>query len=310
MDFSGSLLATGSMVCFITAMHWGGVIMPWSSTPVVGCLVGCAVLAGLFILNERLMGDRAMVQGRLLKNSAFLANLVYVFFLAGLYFPLLYSLPIQFQSIDNASAAQSGVRLIPLILGISIFTMVSNGILSIYSKQHLPLTVLGAILGTVGVGLIYSIDENASTSKWIGYEVVTAVGVGLALQIPMIANQALVVASGNPSDIPEATALTLFFENMGTVIFNAACEAAFTSTLASSLADKNVSSAVIASGAASQLRKLFSGVDLQDVLTSYLEGIKVSHAMSLTCGGLATVVSLVMAVPVVKGMVQNKSHVL
>ncbi|EED15170.1 efflux pump antibiotic resistance protein, putative [Talaromyces stipitatus ATCC 10500] len=297
MDFSGSLLASGSMICFITAMHWGGVIKPWSSAPVIGCLVSCVVLAGLFVVNERLMGDRAMVQGRLLRNSTFTANLIYVFFLAGLYFPLLYSLPIQFQSIDDVSASQSGVRLIPLVLGISIFTMISNGLVSMYRK-HLPLTVLGAVVGTIGVALIYSIDETASTKRWIGYEIVTAIGVGLALQLPMVANQSLVVAN----DIPEATALTLFFENMGTTAFNAATEAAFTSSIVSSLADfKNVdSSAVIAAGAASLLRQLFSGKELQEVVTSYLNGCRVSHALSLTCGGIATIVSLGMAVPVMK----------
>ncbi|GAM40549.1 hypothetical protein TCE0_039f12982 [Talaromyces pinophilus] len=306
MDFTGSLLATGSMVCFITAMHWGGVTKPWSSTAVIGCLVASAVLAGLFIVNERLMGSRAMVQGRLLLNYTFVANLIYVFFLAGLYFPLLYSLPIQFQSIDNVSASQSGVRLIPLILGISIFTMISNALLSMYRNKHLPLTMLGAVVGTIGVGLIYSIDDaTASTKKWIGYEIVTAIGVGLALQLPMIANQALVVSD----DIPEATALTLFFENMGTTVFNAATEAAFTSSVISSL--KGVDAAAVIAAGASQLRKLFSGQELQEVLSSYLDGCRVSHALSLTCGGIATAVSLMMAVPVVKEyFLRRKSRVL
>jgi MFS transporter, DHA2 family, glioxin efflux transporter len=306
MDFTGSLLATGSMVCFIKAMHWGGVTKPWSSTAVIGCLVASAVLAGLFIVNERLMGSRAMVQGRLLRNYTFVANLIYVFFLAGLYFPLLYSLPIQFQSIDNVSASQSGVRLIPLILGISIFTMISNALLSMYRNKHLPLTMLGAVVGTIGVGLIYSIDDTtASTKKWIGYEIVTAIGVGLALQLPMIANQALVVSD----DIPEATALTLFFENMGTTVFNAATEAAFTSSVISSL--KGVDAAAVIAAGASQLRKLFSGQELQEVLSSYLDGCRVSHALSLTCGGIATAVSLVMAVPVVKEyFLRRKSRVL
>lgn len=306
MDFTGSLLATGSMVCFITAMHWGGVTKPWSSTAVIGCLVASAVLAGLFIVNERLMGSRAMVRGRLLRNYTFVANLIYVFFLAGLYFPLLYSLPIQFQSIDNVSASQSGVRLIPLILGISIFTMISNALLSMYRNKHLPLTMLGAVVGTIGVGLIYSIDDaTASTKKWIGYEIVTAIGVGLALQLPMIANQALVVSD----DIPEATALTLFFENMGATVFNAATEAAFTSSVVSSL--KGVDAGAVIAAGASQLRKLFSGQELQEVLSSYLDGCRVSHALSLTCGGIATAVSLVMAVPVVKEyFLRRKSRVL
>jgi hypothetical protein len=298
MDFSGSLLATGAMTCFITAMHWGGATKPWSSGAVIGCLAAFAALSGLFVVNEWKMGERAMVQGHLLRKRGFIGNLVYMFFVAGLYFPLLYSLPIQFQSIDNVSASQSGVRLIPLVTGISIFTMVSNLIFSMYRK-HVPIVVLGAMIATIGVALIYSLNEHAPVGQWIGYESVTAIGVGLVLQLPMIANQALVSVE---SDIPQATAVTLFVENMGTTIFTAAGEAAFTSRLVSSLAEKapSIDSAVVIRVGATQLRNLFSPADLQQIIVSYLDGCKANHAMSLACGGLATAVSLVMAVPALK----------
>jgi glucose dehydrogenase len=204
----------------------------------------------------------------------------------------------QFQSIDNISASQSGVRLIPLITGISIFTMVSNTIFSMYRKQ-VPIIVLGALIATAGVALMYSLNEHAPVGQWIGYESVTAIGVGLVLQLPMIANQALVSAA---SDIPQATAVTLFFENMGTTLFTAAGEAAFTSRLVSSLAENapSIDSALVIRAGATQLRNLFSPADLQHIIVSYLDGCKANHAMSLACGGVATAVSLVMAVPALK----------
>jgi hypothetical protein len=309
LDVTGSLLATASGALFITAMHWGGVSKTWTSLPVVACLTGSAALTVSFVVNEWKMGARAMVQGHLFRKASFVANLVYVFFLAGLYFPLLYSLPIQFQSIDNQSASESGVRLIPLVLGISIFTMVSNALVSVY-RTHVPLIVVGALAGTVGVGLIYSLDERASVATWIGTEIVTAVGVGLALQLLMIANQAIVT----PADIPEATALTLFFENLGTVLFVAAGEAAFTSRLVSSLADNapHLDPAAIIRVGATQIRHIFAPADLQGVLRSYLDGCQVNHAVSLACGGVTTLVSLVMTVPVMKkhlGIWMQKPHV-
>lgn len=264
----------------------------------LGCLTAFAVLSGLFVLNEWKMGQRAMVQGHLLRKRAFVTNLVYMFFLAGLYFPLLYSLPIQFQSVENASASQSGMRLIPLVTGISIFTMISNAIFSLYRK-YIPVLALGTLIATTGVALIYSLNEHAHVGQWIGYESVTAIGVGLVLQLPMIANQELVSV---PSDIPQATAITLFVENMGTTIFTAAGEAAFTSRLLSSLAAKepNIDSAVVIHVGATQLRNLFSAVDMQHIVVSYLDGCKANHAMSLACGGVATAVSLVMAVPALR----------
>ena len=241
------------------------------------------------------MGSRAMIQGHLLKKKkTVVANLVFIFFLAGLYFPLLYSLPIQFQSIDNDSASHSGIRLIPLVLGISIFTMVSNSLISLYN-HHLSMLVLGPLLGTAGVVLIYTVDINSSAAKWIGFEALTAAGVGLCLQIPIISNQGLVTAS----DIPTVTAMTLFFETIGQALFVAASEAAFTNRLVLSLPYNapSISPMVVLAAGATQLRDVFHPSDLHGILLLYLDGLKVNHAVSIACGGLATLVSLAMAAP-------------
>ncbi|KAF2800388.1 MFS gliotoxin efflux transporter glia [Melanomma pulvis-pyrius CBS 109.77] len=287
IDLLGSVLVTGALSCFVLSMHWSGVYH-WSSLRAILSMVAFTILMLVFFVNEWLMGDKAMVQHHLLKNPSVIPNVVYIFFLAGLYFPLLYTLPVQLQSVHNASASQSGVRLIPLVLGISIFTMVANGLLTFW-RQYKFFLVAGAILGTAGVTNIYTLGADASTGDWIRYEVLAAVGVGLALQIPMIANQTVVAAG----DVPAVTSLTLFVENMGTTLFVAAGEAAFAQGLMASIA-KNVPSvephAVLDIGA-TQIRQVFSGNELQGVLGSYLDGCKISHIIGVACGVAACLVS-------------------
>jgi hypothetical protein len=116
LDFNGGILVAGFLSCFVLAMHWLGKY-PSNSARVVGSFAGFASLLGCFIVNEWVMGKRAMIQSNLLRNKMIIANACYIFFLAGAYFPLLYTLPVQFQSVNNTSASQSGIRLIPLILG-------------------------------------------------------------------------------------------------------------------------------------------------------------------------------------------------
>lgn len=99
------------------ALERAGLVSPWSDWRVVLSLVSSAVLLAVFIFNERLMKDRAMIHSHLLRKRNIASNHVYRFFLTGLFFPLSYALPIQFQSVDNASTTQSGIRLIPLTLG-------------------------------------------------------------------------------------------------------------------------------------------------------------------------------------------------
>lgn len=293
LDLNGAIFLSGSFSCFVLAMHWSG-INPWTSACVIGSLVGFVALMLCFILNEWAMGSEAMVQAYLFKNKAVLANLCYIFFLAGAFFPLMYTLPIQFQSVNDKTASQSGVRLIPLVLGVSIFTMISNGALTFW-RHYRPYLLIGALLAVAGNTKIYTLDANTPTKEWIGYELITAIGVGLALQIPMIANQNLVPAD----QMAAATSMSLFFENCGTTFFIASSEAAFTNGLLSSLARKlpDVNSIEILDAGATQIRSHFSGLELEKVLGSYLNGCQTSHIIAVACGAVASLISLSNAVP-------------
>lgn len=124
--------------------------------------------------------------------------------LAGSFFMLLYYLPIYFQSVDNVSASQSGVRNIPFVLGVSICTIISGGMISALG-WYVPWLFVGSILATIGNGLLYTLDIGTSSPKWIGYQALTGIGLGFSVQVPMIANQAFVKVR----DIPPVTAATL-----------------------------------------------------------------------------------------------------
>ncbi|KAF2258931.1 MFS gliotoxin efflux transporter glia [Lojkania enalia] len=288
MDLLGGVLISGSLSCFVLAMHWSG-IYSWSNPRSILIFTSSILLFCVFCINEWRMGDKAMVQSHLLRKLTVLPNLIYIFFLAGLFFPLLYTLPVRFQSVHNTSASQSGIRLIPLVLGVSVFTMVSNGLLTFW-RHYKPFLLVGALLGTAGVSKMYTLDSDASVGDWIGFEMLAAMGIGLALQIPMIANQTMV----SSEDIGSVTAISLFFENMGTTIFVAAGEAAFAQGLMASIS-KNIPRldphAVLNIGV-TQIRTVFVGSELNDVLESYLEGCRISQVISVACGVVACLVSL------------------
>ncbi|KAI4694699.1 hypothetical protein J4E81_006298 [Alternaria sp. BMP 2799] len=258
LDLNGAILLSGCFSCFILATHWIG-IMPPTSARIIGSFIGFVGLFICFAINERYMGSCAMVQARVFKNKLVFANLLYASFIAGAFFPLMYTLPIQFQSVNNNTASQSGVRLIPLVMGVSLFTMISNGTLTFW-RHYKPFFLVGAILAVAGNIKIHSLDASTPTRDWVGFELLTATGVGLALQIPMIANQALVSAD----DLAAVTSMSLFMENTGTVFSVASSEAAFTNGLLSSLARNlpELDAKEIMDAGATQIRGLFSGHEL------------------------------------------------
>ncbi|KAL2056622.1 hypothetical protein ABVK25_003016 [Lepraria finkii] len=289
MDPLGTLTIMAAVICYILALQWGGTTKAWSSSPVIGTLVGFVVFLIAFGLVEWKMGDQAVLQGRFLKQRAILVNLVYIFFFAGAFFAMLYYLPIYFQSVDGVSASESGIRNIPLVLGVSIFTVVSGGLITKYGF-YVPFLLAGSSLATIGAGLIYTLDIGSPSSHWIGYQALAGIGIGLSIQVPIIANQAFV----SMSEISSITAITLFFQTIGGAFFVAAGQTAFTNRLLARVpvTAPAVSPSLVVATGATELRGVFSDADLPGILVAYMDGLKISFALAIALAGVTLPIAL------------------
>ncbi|RFU33349.1 hypothetical protein B7463_g2991, partial [Scytalidium lignicola] len=289
MDPIGTLIIIPAVVCYILALQWGGQTATWHSGKVVATLVVFAVLIVVFAVNEYFQDERAIVVPRLLKNRVVAVGMVYVFFLAGGFFLLLYYMPIYFQVVNGVSASQSGVRNLAMILATTIAT-IASGILITLFGHFVPLMILGAIMVTVGSGLIYTLGLHSSSAQWIGYQIIAGLGVGLSLQIPVITAQATV----DPADLSSATAMVLFLQTLGGAFCVSAGESAFTNRLLQRLPTlaPTVSAATVTSVGISDIRSHFATDVVPGIIVSYLDGLKVSYAISIALGGIAVIVSL------------------
>ena len=79
MDPLGTFTIMAAVICFILALQWGGTTKPWSSSPVIGTLVGFVVLLIVFGIVEWRMGDRAVLQGKFLRDRGILINVLFIF---------------------------------------------------------------------------------------------------------------------------------------------------------------------------------------------------------------------------------------
>ncbi|KAK9556071.1 hypothetical protein V6000_003231 [Aspergillus fumigatus] len=288
MDLLGTFTIMAAVVCYLLALQWAGVTKAWSSADVIGTSVSFLVIVVLFVVIELWMGERALFQPRLLKQRNIWANNLYVFFLAGAMYTLIYYLPIYFQSIKSASAAQSGIRNLPLILAISRLTIFSGGLIT--ATGHFgSLMVIGSALATVGSGLICTLDIDTGSGEWIGYQIVAGVGLGLALQIPVIVNQALVT----PSDLSSISAVTLFMQTLGRPICVSAAQAAFVNRLVTRLSvlAPNVDAKLVVATGASELRHTFNDEDIGGILEAYMDGLKLSFLLCTVLAGVTLVIS-------------------
>ncbi|KAI9034951.1 MFS multidrug transporter [Aspergillus affinis] len=79
MDLMGTFTIMAAIVCYLLALQWGGVTKAWSSADVIGTIVGFMLITVLFVVIECIW-----------------ANSLYVFFLSGAMFILIYYLLIRF----------------------------------------------------------------------------------------------------------------------------------------------------------------------------------------------------------------------
>ncbi|RDL36306.1 Uncharacterized protein BP5553_05658 [Venustampulla echinocandica] len=288
MDPIGIALIMAAVVCYILALQWGGVSLPWSNSKVIGLFVGFGLLMVCFCIDQYLLGERAMLPPRLLKNRYIWQGMMYSFTIAGSYFLVLYFLPIYFQVIDNVSPIQSGVRNLPLILAITLSTIVS-GVGITVTGRPMPFMIVGGVLTSIGIGLLYTLDIGTGSPAWIGYQVLVGLGLGLGFQVPVSAVQATLPQI----DIPTGSAMIIFVQTIGGAFLVSAGTSAFQAKLTSSLqaSDGNVDPLQVIGTGATDIRRVFSATDLPFILRAYVDGIQtafiVSIALAVACTCIA-----------------------
>ncbi|KAG0652816.1 MFS gliotoxin efflux transporter gliA [Hyphodiscus hymeniophilus] len=288
MDIPGTITIMCAVVCYILAMQWGGQSKSWNDGSVIACLVMFGVIIVLFCVVEYYQGDRAMVVGRLLKDRTISVGMGFIFFLAGAWFLILYYLPIYFQAVFHVTASQSGIRNLPLIIGGTISTILSGGLLTVYGYP-VPFLIAGSMMTTIGCGLLYTLSTHSTSSAWIGYQALAGLGVGLALQVPVISAQAVVA----PSDLSSATAMILFAQTIGGAFFVTAGEVAFSNTLLRKLPlmAPLVDPQSVAATGVTELRKTFPAATIPGIISAYMSGLKVAYAIAIAAGGLSVLLS-------------------
>ncbi|PKS08405.1 hypothetical protein jhhlp_005349 [Lomentospora prolificans] len=289
MDLVGTVMIMGAVVCFLLGLQWGGQTKPWNSSEVIGLLVGFVAITIAFAIWEWYQGERGMMNPRILGQRTIYISAIYMFFFAGSYFVLVYYLPIYFQSIDGASPINSGVRNIPLILAVTVATILSGGSISA-TGIYTPILVGGAVIATISCGLLYTLDIGTGSGKWIGYQILAGLGYGASFQIPMIATQGTV----SPTDLSSATAIVLFFQTVGGSFFLAGAQSAFLSEMVKKLVvtAPNVDPNLVLLTGASDLRAVFSPEDLPGILSAYMRGIKITFALAVAGAGVSFLLSL------------------
>jgi hypothetical protein len=90
-------------------------------------------------------------------------------------------LTVFFQACFGASPIRSSVDALPGSLVTTPFALCAGVIISVMKKYRL-VNIIGWSFMIIGFGLVSTFRENTSVGKWVGYQMVGAVGVGLIVR--------------------------------------------------------------------------------------------------------------------------------
>ena len=149
--------------------------------------------------------------------------------------------------------------------------------------------VVGSAIALVSTALLYTLEIHSGTGKWLGYQLLSGIGLGLTFQIPVIVNQALV----SPSDLSSISAATLFFMTIGGAFFISAAQAGFANKLLQRIpiTAPGVDPGLVAVTGATQLRTVFRPEDIPGILVAYMDGLKVAFAIAIATSAVAFIIS-------------------
>jgi MFS family permease len=156
---------------------------------------------------------------------------------------------------------------------------------------YVPFAFLGTCLGSVGAGLLTTLQVDTSEAKWIGYQILYGFGFGLIYQIPNLAIQTVLPKK----DAPTGFALCLFGGLLMSTVFLSVGENVLATQLVSRLSGLPGfdASLVIGSGATTLLDALPENLRETGVV-AYNEALRRVFWIGLivTCLGVPSAASL------------------
>ena len=230
IDYLGMALLAGGLSAIVLFTSLGGNTYPWGSVQIVGLAVlGVVLLVGFVFAESR--AAEPVLPLRLFRNSVFSIASIVGFIVGFALFGAVTYLPLFLQIVKGVSPTKSGLQLLPLMAGV-IVASIGSGLLITRWGRYKIFPIVGTALMVVGLFLLSRLDVATSILVADLYMVVLGLGLGLVMQVLILAVQNAV----SYEELGVATSGATLFRSMGGTIGVSIFGAIFTAQLTTKLA--------------------------------------------------------------------------
>ena len=209
IDWLGAFLIVAGVSALLLVLSLGGKEFAWNSVWTYGLTAAAIVLLALAVVQERRAAEPIMPP-RLFANHTFVITSLAGFVIGVAMFGAIIFLPQYLQIVKGESPTASGLQTLPLMVGL-LLTSIGSGRIITRTGRYKVFPVAGMLIAAIGLALMSTLDVD--TSLWVAgiYMFVTGFGIGMTMQVLVLATQNAVPHD----DLGVATSGATFFRSLG-----------------------------------------------------------------------------------------------
>ncbi|GGS88759.1 MDR family MFS transporter [Streptomyces griseoviridis] len=231
IDYAGIALVAIGAGALILATSWGGNQYAWGSPVIIGLFAGGVLALALFCRAETRAAE-PMLPMRLFANPVFTVCSILSFVVGFAMLGAMTYLPSYLQYVDGDSATVSGVRTLPMVIGLLAFSILSGTVVSRTGRYRF-FPVVGALVMALGLYLMSLMGPDTGAALESLYMFVLGAGIGLCMQVLIIAVQNTV----DYADLGTSTSGVTFFRTLGSSFGTAVFGTIYANSLTPNLRD-------------------------------------------------------------------------
>ncbi|MGD0604898.1 MAG: MDR family MFS transporter [Streptosporangiaceae bacterium] len=229
IDYLGGALLAVAAVAVILFATFGGTEYAWGSVQIIGlAVIAVAATVGFLVTETR--AAEPILPLHVFRNRNFSVTMGLTFFTGLAMFGAMTFLPLYQQTVQGASAVVSGLMLTPMMVGVTI-TSILSGQITTRTGRYKLFPVLGGAIMAAGMFLLTRLGVDTSRLTSGLYYVVLGLGMGFLMQMVSLIAQ----NSVEPGDMGVASSARMFFQQIGGSLGVSVFGAIFATRLTASL---------------------------------------------------------------------------
>jgi EmrB/QacA subfamily drug resistance transporter len=209
IDYLGIVFVSLGAVAVTLGLSWGGSEYDWGSVQIIGLFVGSVISFVIFVLVERRAAEPILPM-HLFSQRVFTICSILSFIVGFAMMGAMTFLPTFLQYVQGTSATDSGIRMLPMVIGLLITSIVAGGYVG-KTGQYKMFPIAGSAVIALGLYLLSLMDENTSILVTSIYIFVIGLGIGLTMQVLTL----VVQNTASYSDLGTSTSAVTFFRTLG-----------------------------------------------------------------------------------------------